>query len=124
MHGRLRDQPALPWQGRSQPAAQSSYEAARAAAETSPELCVVLRRYLRDRGTQGATDAEIELALGWPPNVVTARRNDLVARGEVVVRWPDARRESVKAPRRPGGRRLRVTVWMASEFGRIGETSA
>ncbi len=116
MHGRLRDQPPLPWQGRSQPAAQSSYEAARVAAEASPEMCAVLRRWLRDRGANGATDAEIELALGWPPNVVTARRNDLVERGQVVVRWPESRRESVKAPRRPGGRRLRVTVWLASEY--------
>lgn len=110
MHGRLRDQPSLPWQGRGDIAAQSSYEGAKAAAVTSTALCAVLRRYLVERGTFGATDAEIERDLGWRPNVVTARRNDLVDAGEVVIRYPDSRRRSV----REGGRRLDVVVWILS----------
>lgn len=110
MHGRLRDQPSLPWQGRSDIAAQSSYEAAVVAAETSNAMCAVLRRYLVERGAFGATDAEIERDLGWRPNVVTARRNDLVDAGEVVIRYPDSRRRSV----RPIGRRLDVVVWILS----------
>lgn len=76
-------------------------------------MCTVLLRYLRNAGVRGATDAEIELELGWPPNVVTARRNDLIDRGLVVVAWPTSRRPSVR-PRRAGAKPIRVTVWMAS----------
>lgn len=114
MHGRLRHHPQLPWQGRAPAAAQSSFEGAQRAAHTANAMCAVLLRYLRDAGLRGATDAEIEVALGWPPNVVTARRNDLVDRGHVVVAWPESRRPSVKQPRRAGVKPVRVTVWIAS----------
>lgn len=97
MHGRTPQQ-SLPWSGRDPVAAQSSYEAAVQAEQKAPEQCARLRRYLRACGLRGATDAEVEAALGWPPNVVTARRNDLVDAGEVVVAWPESRRRSVKHP--------------------------
>lgn len=111
MHGRTPQQ-QLPWQGRSPIAAQSSYEGALLAEATSADKCAVLRRYLRQRGDQGATDAEVEQALGWSPNVSTARRNDLIDAGDVVVRWPESRRQSVKTPK------LKVVVWVLSEFAR------
>lgn len=77
-------------------------------------MCAVLLRYLSDAGVRGATDAEVEVDLGWPANVITARRNELVDRGAVVVAWPESRRPSVKQPRRPGAKPIRVTVWMAA----------
>lgn len=116
MHGRTRTQPSLPWQGTGQASAQSSFEGAQRAAESATAMCAVLRRYLRDAGERGATDAEIEVALGWPPNIVTARRNDLVELGQVVVAWPASRRPSVKHA--PGKKPIRVTVWIASDYGR------
>lgn len=114
MHGRLRDHPRLPWQGRSPAAAQSSYEGAQQAAKSSAAMCTVLLRYLRDAGPRGRTDAETEIELGWPANVVTARRNELLERGLVAVAWPESRRPSVKPPRRAGSKPIRVTVWIAS----------
>lgn len=113
MHGRTR-QAGLPWQGSTSAAAQSSYDAAVLAEGAAETDCVVLRRFLRQRGTIGATDAEIELALGWPANVVTARRNNLVDRGQVVqpVPYARARRASVKT------KGLKVSVWVESSFAR------
>jgi hypothetical protein len=111
MHGRTPQQ-SLPWQGRDPVAAQSSYEAAVQAEQSAKGMCAQLRRYLRACGARGATDAEIERDLGWPPNVSTARRNDLIDAGEVVVAWPERRRPSVKNPR------LRVTVWILAECAR------
>jgi len=110
--GHTRTQPSLPWQGGPQVAQQASYEAAVRASGSAPAMLAVLRRYLRERGAAGATDAEVEIALGWPPNVVTARRNDLVDAGEVVVRWPGSRRPSVKT--KPGKKPLNVVVWVLS----------
>lgn len=116
MRGRLR-QTDLPWQGSTPAAAQSSYEAAVLAERTAETDCATVLRFIRSRGTFGATDAEIERALGskdWPANIVTARRNDLVLAGKVVnpVPFARARRKSVKTPK------LKVTVWIASEFAR------
>lgn len=106
----------LPWQGTSPAAAVSSFEAARLAERTAATDCAALLRFLVARGPWGATDAEIELALEWPPNVVTARRNDLVNAGQVVnpVPWSRARRRSVKT------KGIKVTVWIASAFWRQG----
>lgn len=111
MRGRTR-QLGLFWQGNTPAAAQSSYEAALLASTARETVCARLRTFLLGRGQVGATDAEIERALGWPPNVVTARRNDLVDRGQVVqpVPYARARRASVKTPG------LRVSVWIASEY--------
>lgn len=114
MQGRTASQPSLFYGGRSPVAAQSSYEAAVRAGESSAAMCDVLRRYMRTRGTVGVTDAEIERDLQWPPNVVTARRNDLVNSGEVVVAWPHCRRATVK-PTKPGRKPLQITVWVLSE---------
>ncbi|HXG70570.1 MAG TPA: hypothetical protein VNJ04_08160 [Gemmatimonadaceae bacterium] len=116
MNGRT-SQLGLPWQGRSQAAAQSSYEAAVRAETTAPAMLVVLQHFLRARGRAGATDAEIELELGWPPNIVTARRNELVDAGLVVVRWPSSRRPSVK-PCRAGRAPLNVVVWLLIDCAR------
>lgn len=111
MRGRTR-QLDLAWNGRTPAAAQSSYEAALMAECHAETDCAILRRFLLAREAFGATDAEVERALGWPPNVVTARRNNLVERGQVVqpVPYVRARRESVKT------KGLKVSVWIASEF--------
>lgn len=116
--GYTRTQPSLPWQGRSPIAQQSSYEAALRAAETAPMWLAVLRAYLHARGRFGATDAEIEIELGWPCNIVTARRNQLVRTGEVVVRWPSPRRPTVKGTTTRGRKPLNVVVWMSSAWAR------
>jgi hypothetical protein len=109
LHGRTRPL-ELAWQGRGPAAAQSSYEAAVAAQDAAPGMRARLRAYMRLRGSYGATDAEIEKDLGWDANIVTARRNDLVLAGEIVTRWPESRRLSIK--RKRGKKPLRVTVWI------------
>ena len=112
MHGRTR-QLALAWQGSTPAAAQSSYDGASVAERTAETDCAELRRFLLGRGVFGATDAEVEQALKWPANISTARRNNLIDRGQVVqpVPYARARRVSVKTG-------LRVSVWLASEFAR------
>ena len=112
MYGRTR-QAELPWQGNSPAAAASSYDGAILAERTAETDCAELRRFLIARGSFGATDAEVEAALHWPPNLSTARRNDLVDRGQVVQPVPFARARRVSA--KSG---VRVSVWLASEFGR------
>lgn len=83
------------------------------AEKTAAGDCDRLLTFLRGRGQFGATDAEVERAFKWEPNVSTARRNDLINRGQVVqpVPYSRARRRSVKS-------KVKVSVWMASEFGR------
>jgi hypothetical protein len=112
MRGRTR-QLNLAWQGSTPAAAQSSYDGAILAERTAETDCAELRRFLIARGSFGATDAEVEAALHWPPNLSTARRNDLVDHGQVVqpVPFTRARRVSSKSG-------VRVSVWIASEFGR------
>lgn len=68
--------------------------------------------------SRGLTDAEIELRLNWPSNIVTARRNDLIDRGLIVVRWPECRRFSIK-PTRDGKKPLRVTLWLHTSFASV-----
>jgi len=111
MHGRTQ-QLALAWQGSTPAAAQSSYDGAVLAERTAETDCAELRRFLLSRGAFGATDAEVERALNWPPNKSTARRNNLIDRGQVVQPVPKARarRPSVKT------KGLNVSVWIASEY--------
>lgn len=106
MHGRT-EQLSLAWQGGPQAAAQSSYEAAVSAEAHAEYQRDRLRALYRERGYYGVTDAEAERALNLGPQSITARRNELVQAGEVVVRWPESRRASVKTPK------LRVTVWVS-----------
>jgi hypothetical protein len=112
MRGRTR-QIGLPWSGSTPAAAQSSYDGAILAERTAEGDCRRLLEFLRARRHFGATDAEVEKALKWPPNKSTARRNDLVERGLVVqpVPYARARRLSVKSS-------VHVSVWIASDFGR------
>lgn len=122
MNGRVRPL-EIAWQGRTAASAQSSYDGAVAAQESSELMCATLRRFYRTRGYAGATDAETEMALGWPPNIVTARRNDLIDAGQVVVRWPASRRESIRARGRSGRAPIKVTVWvLASVVGAGSDT--
>lgn len=102
----------LPWQGHTPAAAQSSYDGAIAAERHAATDCAKLITFLRSRGPCGATDAEVESWFNWPANISTARRNDLIDRGLVVHRVVGARRLSVKS-------RVRVSVWIASEFARV-----
>ncbi len=100
----------LRFQGRPPVARQSSYEAAVAAERTTPSMRCELVAYYQRRGLDGATDAEVERDLGWPPNIVTARRNDLVDDALVVAKL--ARRRTVKLDRRGKPKALRIVVWL------------
>lgn len=94
----------------------SSYEGALFAERTAESDCRQLLAFYVSRGQFGATDAEVEKSLGphWAANIVTGRRNELIARGLVVqpVPYARARRQSVKT------KGLKVSVWIASSFAR------
>lgn len=81
--------------GRTPVARQASAEGAALNAPNRDHQCGQLLRYIERQGMRGATDAEIGRDLKWPVNVITARRNDLYADGQVVQRWPEPRRRSV-----------------------------
>lgn len=93
--------------GRTAIARQASADGAALNAPRNSAQCTRLWTYLEACGLNGATDAEIARDLNWPPNVVTARRNDLVTAGDVVIRWPECRRRSVTT-------NVKVVVWVAS----------
>lgn len=93
--------------GRGQIARQASADGAVLNAPAREDQCARLLTYFKAQGYRGATDAEIARDLKWPVNVVTARRNDLVADGLVVIRWPNARRRSCTT-------RVKVVTWVAA----------
>lgn len=93
--------------GRAPVARQASADGALLNARHRETQCTELSTYLDNRGLNGATDAEIESDLGWPPNVVTARRNDLARSGDVCARWPEPRRKSVTTG-------VMVVVWIST----------
>lgn len=99
-------QAGLPWQGRAPVARQSSYDAAVTAEAFAPAQRDRLYAFYLACGEQGATDAEVEVALGLRPNLICARRNELVDAGFVVALLQ--RRVSVRS-------RCRVVAWAAVE---------
>lgn len=63
---------------------QTSREAAQSIEHTITDSEMVILRHLRSLGQDGATDDEMERALGMPHQTVSARRNGLASRDMVL----------------------------------------
>lgn len=61
----------------------ASRDAAEAAEPTAPRCRARVLDLIRSRGARGATDDEVEVALGLPHQTASARRRELVVAGAV-----------------------------------------
>lgn len=67
-----------------QPGSATSEAAAVAAMESAPTRREEVYEFLKSRGEHGATDDEIQQALGYPRSSVGARRNELMNEGLII----------------------------------------
>ena len=89
-----------------QPHSPTSMDAAVAIEDRVGTLRRKVRDYLLSRGREGATDDEIQVALGMNPSTERPRRIELVEARKVL--------DSGKTRKTLSGRA--ATVWIASEF--------